>query len=80
MGLSRDVGAMELAGVDLIRVKALADGRLNRAQAAQFIGCAPRTLSLWQFQGRGPRSVLIAGRRWYFLRDLEHWIASEAVG
>jgi hypothetical protein len=45
------------------RVRVLPDGRMTREDAATYLGHKPKTLAMWQLQGRGPRSVLVGGRR-----------------
>lgn len=52
------------------------DGRLSTADASRYLSFAPRTLSNWRLRGVGPRSVKIAGRVFYYLSDLDAFIAS----
>ncbi len=60
-----------------VKVRVLPDGRLSREDAARYLGRSVKTLAMWQLQGKGPRSVLVGGRRFYFLADLDSFIASE---
>lgn len=53
-----------------IKVKVLPDGRMSRADAARFIGVASKTLAEWQRLGKGPKSCMVGGRRFYMLDDL----------
>ena len=64
---------------DRVRVRVLPDGRLTRDDAAKYLGRQPKTLAMWQLQGKGPRSVLVGGRRFYFKPDLDAFIRGEAV-
>jgi hypothetical protein len=57
-----------------VRVRILPDGRLSRGEAAKYLGISTRTLEHWTYRGRGPRSVLIANRRYYHLADLDRFI------
>jgi hypothetical protein len=60
--------------VDLVRVRVLPDGRMTRSDAAKYLGHQPKTLAMWQLQRKGPRSVLVGGRRFYFKEDLDAFI------
>jgi hypothetical protein len=80
MGLSRNVTARQLAGlpgegaVEQVRVRVLPDGRMSRDNAARYLGHTSKTLAMWQMQGKGPRSVLVGGRRFYFKSDLDAFV------
>ena len=86
MGASKHMTARQLAGLpdssgdplDQVRVRVLPDGRLTREDAARYLGHQPKTLARWQLEGKGPRSVLVGGRRFYFKRDLDAFIGGEA--
>ncbi len=52
------------------------DGRMDRKNAAIYLGCAPETLADWAMKGTGPRYVLLGGRAFYFLDDLKDWVAA----
>ena len=60
--------------VEQVRVRVLPDGRLDRKNSARYIGCAEKTLAMWQLAGKGPRSFLVGGRRYSFLADLDAFI------
>lgn len=62
--------------VDMSRVAATPDGRVSRAEAAKFLGFKPKTLAEWHRTGKGPRSQLVGGRRFYNLSDLMAYVAS----
>jgi hypothetical protein len=55
----------------------LPDGRLSRKAAAHYLGHQPKTLASWYAMGKGPRSVKVGGRRFYFKEDLDVFIRSE---
>jgi hypothetical protein len=84
MDLSSDVRASELAGptaggVVHVRVRVLPDGRISAEDAARYLGHAPKTLAMWRVRGIGPRFRKVGGRIFYFRRDLDAFIAGEAV-
>ncbi len=60
--------------IEQIRVRVLPDGRLARKDAAVYLGRAEKTLAMWQMEGKGPSSVLVGGRRFYFKDDLDAFI------
>jgi hypothetical protein len=79
MGVSRDLTARQLAGladgaVEQVRVRILPDGRMTREDAARYLGHQPKTLAMWALSGKGPRSVKVGGRCFYFRSDLDAFI------
>jgi hypothetical protein len=79
MGVSRDLTARQLAGltdggVEQIRVRVLPDGRMTRDDAARYLGHQSKTLAMWGWHGKGPRSVKVGGRIFYFRDDLDAFI------
>lgn len=66
-----------LPTVDQVRVRVLPDGRMTRQDAARYLGHTSKTLAMWQVQGRGPKSVLVGGKRFYFKDDLDAFIRGE---
>lgn len=62
-----------------LRVRILPDGRMTREDAARYLGHRPKTLAMWQLQGKGPKSVLVGGKRFYFRADLDAFIRGEKV-
>ncbi|MGB3379088.1 MAG: DNA-binding protein [Allopontixanthobacter sediminis] len=56
--------------LELVRVRVLPGGRLDRANAARLLGKTPKTLAEWHRRGVGPRSFLVGGRRFYLLDEL----------
>lgn len=70
---------MTYAAVDQARVRVLPDGRVPRAEAAAYLGRKPKTLAIWHTQGKGPRSILVGGRRFYYLDDLDAFVQGREV-
>lgn len=66
--------------MEIIRtnVRVLPDGRVSRADAATFLGRTPKTLAEWSRLGLGPRPHRVGGRIFYFLDDLQAFVASGA--
>lgn len=62
-----------------VKIMVLPDGRVGRADAARFLGLAPKTLANWQHNGYGPRSRLVGARRFYNIEDLRAFAAGEAA-
>lgn len=60
-------------------VVVLPDGRMDRRNAAAYVGFAPKTLAQYASKGIGPR-FLKRGRVWYFKADLDAWLQSGVVG
>ena len=65
-------------GIDRVRVRVLPDGRIDRRNAAKYVGRTPKTLAMWQMEGRGPKSVLVGGRRYYYQDVLDAFIRGDA--
>lgn len=63
-----------MESVEKVRVQVLPDGRLNRANAALYLGRSAKTLAEWGRLGQGPRSFMVGGRRFYMLEDLERFV------
>lgn len=51
------------------------DGRMDRKNAATYVGLAEKTLAQYASHGTGPRFIK-QGRCWYFKADLDKWLAS----
>lgn len=67
------------AYLDRPHIRVLPDGRLTREDAASYLGCASKTLAIWHTQGKGPRSILVGGRRFYYLDDLDAFINGQEI-
>ena len=63
-------------GVEQVRVRVLPDGRMTRKDAAKYLGRKPKTLAMWELVGKGPQSVLVGGRRYYYQSDLDRFIGA----
>lgn len=57
--------------VENISIRVLPDGRVNRSDAAAFLGRSPKTLADWSSNGSGPRPRKVGGRIFYYMHDLE---------
>jgi hypothetical protein len=67
------------AAVEQITVRVLPDGRMTRHDAARYIGVEGKTLANWGLIGKGPPSILVGGRRFYFKTELDAFIQSAAA-
>lgn len=56
-----------------VEVVVLPDGRMDRKNAARYLGLQPKTLAIYASRGTGPRFVK-RGRVFYFQDDLDAWI------
>ena len=65
--------------IEQVRVRVLPDGRMTRKETAKYIGRAEKTLAMWELQGKGPRSVLVGGRRFYYKAAVDAFIRGEAA-
>ena len=65
--------------IEQIRVRILPDGRMTRKDAAKYLGRAEKTLAMWTVDGKGPQSVLVGGRRFYFKDVLDAFVRGEAA-
>lgn len=70
---------METANIEVVKVRVLPDGRMTREDTARYLGLQPKTLAMWALQGKGPKSILVGGRRFYFLADLDAFIHGETT-
>ncbi len=73
------VAKNDLESVDQVRVRILPDGRMTRKDAAAYPGRKPKTLAMWELEGKGPKSVKVGGRRFYFKDVLDAYICGEAA-
>ena len=62
--------------IDGVRVRILPDGRMDRENAARYLGYRPKTLAMWALEKKGPRSVKVGGRVFYFREDLDAFVQS----
>ena len=59
-----------------VQVRVLPDGRMTRRDTAVYLGFAEKTLAMWAMEGKGPPSVRLGGRVFYFKEDLDAWISN----
>jgi hypothetical protein len=71
----RPTGSVEVLGV-----RVLADGRMDRANAAKYLGRRPNTLAIWAMRGKGPPPHNVGGRAFYYLHELDAYVAAEDAG
>ena len=64
--------------IEMIRVQVLPDGRLDRKNAAKYLGLSVKTLAMHAVHGTGPRFIK-RGRVFYFRDDLDQWLRGDAV-
>ncbi len=62
-----------------VRVRILPDGRMSRKEAAKYLGVAVKTLAMWNLEAKGPESLLVGGRRFYFKDRLDAFIRGGAA-
>ncbi len=65
--------------IERVHVRVLPDGRMSRKDAAKYLGRADKTLAMWELEGKGPPSVLVGGRRFYFKDALDAFVRGEAT-
>ncbi len=65
------------AQLEPIRVRVLPDGRMKREDAAAYLGLKPKTLAMWAVEGKGPKSVRVGGRRFYYKAALDAFIQGD---
>jgi predicted DNA-binding transcriptional regulator AlpA len=66
---------------DVIRavdVVILPDGRMDRKNAALYLGLSVKTLATHAVKGTGPRSIK-RGRVFYFKSDLDEWLQEDPL-
>ncbi len=62
--------------IEQVRVRVLPDGRMNRENAARYLGVAVQTLAAWAVHGKGPRPKKVGGRNFYYRTDLDAFISA----
>jgi hypothetical protein len=60
-------------GIERVEVKILPDGRMDRKNAALYVGLSVKTLAMHKSRGTGPRCIK-RGRVFYFREDLDRWL------
>ena len=65
--------------IEQVRVRVLPDGRMDRKNAARYMGRAEKTLAMWELEGKGPKSIKVMGRRFYYKETLDAFIRCGAM-
>ena len=63
-----------MSNIETVKVMAYPDGRLDAKNAAKYLGKSTKTLDMWRCKGEGPKWIK-RGRIFYFLADLDAWLA-----
>ncbi len=63
--------------IENVKVRVLPDGRMDRRNAALYLGVSPKTLATWAWQSKGPPSHQVGGRVFYLKRELDRFIGGE---
>lgn len=71
--------ALVADSLEQVKVRVLPDGRMSRADAARYLGRSVKTLAMWELEAKGPKSVLVGGRRFYFKSVLDAFVRGEAT-
>ncbi len=74
-----DMEQRPVSTVEHVKVRVLPDGRMTRRDAARYIGVEDKTLANWDLMKKGPPSILVGGRRFYFKAALDAFIQGEAA-
>jgi hypothetical protein len=59
-----------------LSVEVLPDGRMDRPNAATYIGRSVQTLAVWSMKKIGPAPIRVNGRVYYFKADIDRFIAA----
>lgn len=65
--------------IEQVRCRVLPDGRMSRHDAAKYLGLKEKTLAMWALAGKGPRTVKVGGRVFYYLVDLDRFVRGETA-
>ena len=60
--------------IEVERVRMTPDGRMDRTNAAKYLGKKTKTLAMWAYQGKGPKITYVNGRPTYFKKDLDSFV------
>ncbi|MCL7999432.1 helix-turn-helix domain-containing protein [Brucella sp. 21LCYQ03] len=55
------------------------DDLADEAEAATILRQAPRTLTVWRCQGRGPIFLKLGRKVFYRRSDLRRWVAAQTI-
>lgn len=54
--------------------------KLNRTEAAEYLGVSTETLRRWEHEGMGPRLYRLSSKiLFYLVKDLNAWMESKCV-
>ncbi|MGI8705022.1 MAG: helix-turn-helix transcriptional regulator [Sphingomicrobium sp.] len=67
------------AEIQHIKVAVFPDGRVDRKNAAAFLGREPKTLAEWHSKGIGPRGFLVGGRVFYRWDEVQAFARGQAA-
>ena len=70
---------LEPVNVEPVRVRILPDGRMDRENAARYLGRRPKTLAMWKLEGKGPPAHKAGGRVFYLRKELDAFLGIEAA-
>ena len=65
--------------IEPVRVRILPDGRMDRENAARYLGLKPKTLAMWALNGKGPSVQKTGGRCFYLQAELDAFIKGQQV-
>ncbi len=65
---------LEPVNVEPVRVRILPDGRMDRENAARYLGRKPKTLAMWKLEGKGPPAHKAGGRVFYLRKELDAFL------
>jgi Helix-turn-helix domain len=65
--------------IEAINVVMLPDGRMDRKNAARYLGLSVKTLAMHVTRGTGPKFIK-RGRVFYFREDLDQWLRDDSPG
>ncbi len=65
---------LEPVNVEPVRVRILPDGRMDRENAARYLGRRPKTLAMWKLEGKGPPAHKAGGRVFYLRKELDAFL------
>ncbi len=70
---------LEPVNVEPVRVRILPDGRMDRENAARYLGRKSKTLAMWKLEGKGPPAHKAGGRVFYLRKELDAFLGIEAA-
>lgn len=73
------VAAGMTAEIETVRVRVLPDGRMDRKEAAKYLGLAVKTLAMWSLEKKGPPSLKVGGKHFYFKDALDAFIQGKTA-